>query len=209
MPTPIHGAVSGAHTVTFGGKTLGYTESGYTLEYIYKGQPVNFEEFADSTVDMVNRGAEVHLEATLKEWHADALQSVISPWNSTPATNDPAAIPASAFGNYNACPAGQLAVQQGYADELVLTPYSCTPSAAAPSTTVTYAGIPGTDYTAANYNRIVFHQAIMAPEFSSVINFDSNIRMIPVRFVIFLVNVGTDNGANADFRHFTITNTTD
>jgi len=78
----------------------------------------------------------------------------------------------STFGNID-CPAGKFAVKGGRAKPLVLTASSCAPASTDGPATLT------------------FHKTIMEPEVAARINLNNKPRMVPIRFRVFLENIGT------------------
>jgi hypothetical protein len=81
------------------------------------------------------------------------------------------------------CAGAELSVNGSFAKPLVLTSTACTPAADTPTT-------------------ITFHAALMAPEVASRINFNNDLRVVPIRFNVFLTNQGT--AEIPDYRYFTI-----
>jgi len=167
----IHAATAGHYNAVYGGQPLGRTDEGWFWEVSQKGNVVQFEEYSDNIVDMVYRGAEVFVETVLKEWKAAGLYAALWPWVTAPAVGT--------FGVVDCT--GQFAVNNGFAQELALTASTCSPA--------------GTDNAT-----ITFPNAIIAPEVSSRINLDNNVRMIPIRFQVFL----TEISANEEYRFFSI-----
>lgn len=78
------------------------------------------------------------------------------------------------FGNLD-CPAGQYAVQSGCAQPLILTASNCSPA---------FTDGPAT---------FTFHQTIMEPEVAARINLNNKPRTVPIRFRVFLENIGAES----------------
>lgn len=89
------------------------------------------------------------------------------------------------FGHID-CPAGQFAVQGGCARPLVLTASSCSPAATK------------------GFQTLTFHQTIFEPEVAARINLNNKIRMVPIRFRVFLTDLDPSD-AGTDYSFFTAT----
>jgi hypothetical protein len=158
-----HKAQVGHYDATWNNLALGRTEDGWTYEINHKGETLMFEEFGDSIIDLVGRGAELTVEATLKEWKEEGLKAALWPWSDT-------------FGQFEC--AGRFAVANNYAKALVLTASTCS-----------QAGTEATESDGPKY--ITFHKTIFAPEMAARINLNNKPRVVPVRFNVFLTDVGT------------------
>ena len=87
------------------------------------------------------------------------------------------------FGNMD-CPAGQFAVRDGCAQPLILTASNCSPA---------FTDGPAT---------FTFHSTIMEPEVAARINLNNKPRTVPIRFRVFLTNIG--NEINPIYSYFSI-----
>ena len=92
-------STQGNYLGTFGGLNTGFTDEGWFFEIIHKGEMLRFEEFGQNVVDYIRLGADVFVEAVLKDWNAAALQAILWPYSTD-------------FGNMD-CPAGQFASETG------------------------------------------------------------------------------------------------
>lgn len=110
-----HNATSGHYTWSWDGNDLGKSDEGWVWEVSLKGEVLRFEEWGDTAIDMIHRGAEVFIEATLKEWLAAGLRAALWPWGSVNGKLD--------------C-VGEFAVDGSYAKPLVGTAESCNPAGA-------------------------------------------------------------------------------
>ena len=72
------------------------------------------------------------------------------------------------------CPAGQFAVRGGCAEPLILTASNCSPAFTDGPVTFT------------------FHKTIFEPEVAARINLNNQPRTVPIRFRVFLDNIGTE-----------------
>ena len=160
--TTTHQATQGNYAGLANGSNIGRTDEGWFIEIQHKGEYLKFEEFGENVVDLIQMGADVYIEAVLKEWNAAAIQNII--WNFAPQ-----------LGRID-CPAGRFA-SRGSAFPLILTANPCTPAA--------------TD-TAGNGATLTFHSVVMEPDFAIRINLNNDTRMVPVRFRALFCNVGTD-----------------
>ena len=117
MTRPIHKAISGNYTVTWNAIDLGMTEEGWFMETTRKGEIVRFEEFGDADIDLINRGATVTVEAVLKEWALEDLQTLLWPWGDVDFGEE------ICWGNMAM---GALSNANAFAKSLVLTAKTCT-----------------------------------------------------------------------------------
>ena len=177
-----HRSTSGSYSAQFkqaGGSVLnlGYTEEGYFLDDTLKGEAVRFEEFGDADIDFINRGHQMYLDVILKEWDAAAMAKLIWPFSSTVGAED--------------C-IGQFATggSSPIAGQLLLYPRACSP-----------AGTTTDNPTWADVN-ILFHSVTPAEEVAKRINLNNKLRVIPLRFKIFL----TDQ--SGDLQYYTFSSTT-
>ena len=79
------------------------------------------------------------------------------------------------------CPAGQFAVRDGCAQPLILTASNCSPA---------FTDGPAT---------FTFHQTIMEPEVAARINLNNKPRTVPIRFRVFLTNIGSNTLPNYSY----------
>ena len=121
---PTNNVTLGHYTATWNALDTGKTEEGWSLEIIHKGEKLRFDEFSENVIDLIMRGADVFVEAVLKEWKAAAVQSIIWPFSST-------------FGKLD-CPGGVFAVAGSKAKPLVLTAASCPPAGTDGPATITF-----------------------------------------------------------------------
>lgn len=162
---PTHYGVSGNYLVYWNGVIIGYTDQGWNVEMSLNGEVLRFDDWGETPIDLVHRGAQVYVEAVIKEWTA-GLIAALWPWGNPGAT-------AGSFGNVY-CP-GRMAVAGDIAKTLLMTP-ACTASPAGQ--------LAADEWT--------FHKAVVDPDLVSRINFNNMPRLVPLRFITFLSLVGSD-----------------
>jgi len=172
----IHLGTAGGFSALFDAENLGYTEEGHHLDIIQKGEVVKFEEFADAQIDFINRGKEIFIDVILKEWNAPALLNLIWPFSDTFGKEDCL----GQFANQGASP--------NAAAPLVLTARGCSPAADTSGENISGA-------------TITFHRASITPEVAKRINLNNKLRVVPVRFTVFLTDVS--DTSTPDLRYFT------
>ena len=179
MAVTEHLGATGNYQVYYGDVPLGWTDSGWTVEIQHQGSVVTFEEFGDSAIDVISRGATVTVEATLKEFYRPALQSAVWPW----ATPDTPATMAQDWGLY-ACAAGAMAnnIEDTFSKKLEMIPTGC----------VTPTRQPGVGGVNPQTYGMRFFKTIFDPGFSSSINFNNELRQVPIRFMVFLVDISAE-----------------
>lgn len=115
--------IAGRYSCTYNAVDFGIAEKGYTLSWtFFKDKINNTDQYGDSDIDAVYRGANVFLETTAKEYKAGSVTPA-SPYNTFAPTG------ATEFGSGLV---GRL--DSNLAQALVLTSTALTPAAAAPAT---------------------------------------------------------------------------
>lgn len=112
MPLVTNLSRAGTYSATFKTLSLGFTDDGFKVSVQLHGEKLQFEEFGDALIDLVNRGASVMVEGVLKEWDAAGVIASLWGWD------------ADYFGRLSCF--GDMAVKDGYAGPLVLTADPCT-----------------------------------------------------------------------------------
>lgn len=206
MSTPVVNVMSGHYNAYFNGLSLGATEDGWEIDIIHKGMMVTAEEWGDTELDMIGRGAQVRVRAILKEWDAPGLMSSL--WGSPVFSTG-----VDTFGEMLCV--GQSAVRSVDAQSntrakpLVLVKSSCHFNAGSVQGEGFNHGWNGNIGTPSwsttgpadvAMNTITFHRAIMTPDSVSKINLNNKPRVVPVEFMIFL----TDTTGSAAYRFFTV-----
>lgn len=166
-----HLSTAGHYTATWNSLALGRTEDGYNIDIISKGEILTFEEFADAQIDMVNRGHEVMVEVVLKEWAAAGVRRALWPFSTILGLEDCIGQFANMDTNVGAWP-------------LVLDVNPCSPAG---------------QLTNLGPQKITFHRTIVAPEVSRRINLNNKPRVVPLRFMCFLFNMGTDASPSLEY----------
>lgn len=114
--------IAGRYSATFNAVDVGMSRQGFELEFRFKQEEIAESDlFGLTTIDMIMRGADAFLRATLKEYKTGSLAAL---WQ----------IGGAALGKIAsaAVPIGVLA--SSLAQALVLTSTAATPAAAAPAT---------------------------------------------------------------------------
>lgn len=114
--------VAGRYSAAWNAVDIGYSRQGFNLEFQFKHEAIAESDlFGLSTTDLVLRGADVHMDATLREWKAGSTALL---WM----------LGAGVLGKVasTAKPLGDFASNNAQA--LVLTSTANTPAAAAPAT---------------------------------------------------------------------------
>lgn len=71
--------IAGAYTNTWAGSAMGYTRSGYNLHYTLKGEKIEETDiYGLSLIDIVYRGAQMTIDATLKIYQAASVAPLIT-----------------------------------------------------------------------------------------------------------------------------------
>ena len=148
--------VAGAYTAVWDGDVLGTTENGFELEIVYFGEEITGDNYGDTVQDVVHRGGNCFINCVLEEWRQGSVNLISMFDNADPGTP----------GNIGMIGRMGTAIPDSGASvtgQLVLT-----------HTTLSAAQDSPTTLTANN--------AIIAPGFSTRINFNSRLRKIPIRF---------------------------
>lgn len=114
--------MAGRHAVTFNSADIGQASQGFTLDFQFKHEAINESDlYGLTTTDLVLRGCDVHLSATLKEYKS-ANKAIFWP------------LGGGTIGKIftSSKPAGLLASDQALA--LVMTAQANTPAATDPAT---------------------------------------------------------------------------
>lgn len=119
----VHNATQGHYNATWNALALGRTEEGLIWEVTHQGEMLRFEEFGQSIIDMVYRGADLTVEGVFAEWDSAGIQSALWPFSST-------------FGKQDCV--GQFAVDGSFAKPLLLTAEACAPAATDGPATITF-----------------------------------------------------------------------
>lgn len=199
MSQPLVYVASGHYTAAYNGLTLGSTEDGFEIDIIHKGMVVTAEEWGDTELDMIGRGAQVRVRAILKEWNAPGLMSAI--WGAPAFSTG-----VNEFGEMFCV--GESAVRpidaQGNtrAKSLVLTKGACHfNTGLVPGGGFAHGSTTGPANVSMDV--ITFHRAILTPDSVSKINLNNKPRVVPVEFMVFLTDQATPP-ATGSTRFFTV-----
>lgn len=213
MSTPVITVSSGHFYGWYNGLALGQTEDGWEIDIIHKGMVVTSEEWGETELDLINRGAQVRVRAILKEWDSPGLMAAL--WGAPQFAGTVAGNTADTFGEMFCV--GESAVRginsQGVtrAKPLVLQRGSCHfngGSVQGEGFNHLWNGNLGTPSWSTSgpadvaMQFITFHAAILTPDSVSKINLNNKPRVVPVEFMAFLTDVG---GVGTNFRFFTVT----
>jgi len=207
MSSPLVNVVSGFYNAYYNGMYLGATEDGWEIDIIHKGMMVTAEEFGDTELDMISRGAQVRVRGIVKEWDAPGLMSAL--WGSPAFSSATGGANVDSFGEFFC--AGTSAVRgidaQGNirSKPLVLTVGPCH-LGSSPATYgsvqgegfrhgVSWASFSGTPSWATTgpadvaMSSITFHRTIITPDSVSKINLNNKPRVVPIEFMAFLTDI--------------------
>lgn len=114
--------VAGRYSCVWNAVDIGYTRSGFNLEFQFKHEAIAESDlYGLSTTDLVLRGADVYMGATLREWKAGSTALL---WMLGAGVMGTVATPAKPLGDF----------ASNNAPALVLSSTANTPAAAAPAT---------------------------------------------------------------------------
>jgi hypothetical protein len=150
--------IAGAYTGSYAAAALGYTRSGYNLNFVTKAERLEETDiYGQSLICLVDRGMQMTIDTICKIYSTATIRALF-PWV------------AGTFGRVYAAanPISQIAAAAGGADSLVLTVVANTPAAT---------GAGPTTLTAAT---------ILASDQNLQLVLSSVIREVPLRWDVFL-----------------------
>ncbi len=153
--------VAGRYSATWDAVDIGFSRTGLELDFQFKQEVIDETDlYGMTTIDMIMRGADVHLSATLREWKTGSKALLWAIGGGVLGKIFSAAVPCGSFAS-------------DLASALVMTG---TAGTTAQATLATLTG----------------SKAFPAANFNPKILFDSRLREIPMRLILFPYASGSD-----------------